>query len=59
MTTFNADDAPVRMLVDSLRPLHAGSFLSRLKEVQGRGIMKLTGDLSIEDALGEVRDGPG
>jgi hypothetical protein len=59
LARFNANDEPVRMQVDSLRVIRSRAFLSRLKEAQQRGIMKLTGNLSIDEALREARDGAG
>lgn len=59
LTRFNANEEPVRMEVESMRVIQSRPFLSRLKDAQARGIMNLTGGLSIEDALGEVRDAAG
>jgi len=56
LTVFNQNDEPVRMKVDSLRVISSRPFLSRLKDAQRRGVMRLTGDLSIDDAVNEIRD---
>lgn len=55
-TKFNAEDQPLRMKVDHLRMIEDRAFLQRLKDAQRRGVMNLTGTLSVEDALEEVRD---
>ena len=56
LTKFNAEDQPTRMKADHLRVIESRPFLQRLKEAQRRGVMNLTGGLSVEDALGEVRN---
>lgn len=60
MTTFGPDNQPQAMRVESLRriPSPEGSFLQRLEAAHKQGGINLTGGLSVEEAIDEVRGAP-
>lgn len=60
ITTFGPEQLPQSMRVDTLRVVatRANSFLERLESAHKRGGVNLTGGLSIEAAIDEVRNGP-
>ena len=60
ITAFGPENTPLSMRVDSLRTIKAkeGSFLDRLEAAHKRGGVNLTGGLTIEEAIDEVRNGP-
>ncbi len=59
ITTFGLEQMPQSMRVETLRevPTRAGSFLERLEAAHKQGGVNLTGGLSIEAAIDEVRNG--
>lgn len=61
VTTFGAGNQPQSMRVSRLKRIvtREGSFLERLAEAHRRGEIDLTGGLSAEDAIDEVRDAAG
>ena len=60
MTKFGPGAQPQSMRVESMQriPTRGGSFLSRLEEAHNRGTINLTGGLSTEEAIDEVRGAP-
>jgi len=61
MTTFGSGSTPQAMRVQTLRHIkaRAGSFLDRLHAAHREGGIDLTGGLSVEEAIDEVRGGTG
>lgn len=59
ITTFDREQMPQSMRVETLREVttRAGSFLERLESAHKQGGVNLTGGLSIEEAIDEVRNG--